>query len=39
MGMQHLFRPVWGEKLLPDLLRKDPEMIDLLLAVLFWYDP
>ncbi len=39
MGMQQLFFPVWGEELLRDLARKDPEMLDLLIGVLFRYDP
>ena len=38
-GMQQLFHPVWDRERLRKLVRKDPEMLDLLLGVLFGYDP
>ncbi len=39
MGVQQLFHPVWGEEYLIELARDDPEMLDLVLGVLFHYDP
>ena len=39
MGMQQLFYSVWGDEYLDMMLRKDPEMLDLLLGLLFGYDP
>ena len=31
--------PLWHDELLPRLVRKDPEMLDLTLGLLFRYDP
>ena len=39
MGMQQLFHPLFGREYLRNLVRDDPEMLDLLLGVLFGYDP
>ena len=39
MGMQTLFHAAWDNDYLRKLLRDDPEMADLLLGVLFGYDP
>lgn len=36
---QMLFHPVHGEEMLGDLATEDPEMLGLLLATLFHYDP
>ncbi len=36
---QILFHPRHGEELLRRLVRRDPEMLDLVLGVLFRYDP
>ncbi len=39
MGVQQLFHPVWDEEYLLMLVHDDPEMLDLVLGVLFHYDP
>ena len=39
MAMQMTFHPVWGEEYLRQLVRDDPELLDLVLGVLFHYDP
>ena len=39
MAMQMLFHPVWGEEHLREMVRDDPEFLDLALGVLFHYDP
>ena len=39
MAMQMTFHPVWGEEHLRDMVRDDPELLDLVLGVLFHYDP
>ncbi|MCY4098839.1 MAG: hypothetical protein OXF40_11360, partial [Rhodospirillales bacterium] len=39
MAMQMTFHPVWRREHLWDLVRKDPELLDLSLGVLFHYDP
>ena len=39
MAMQMTFHPVWRTDHLRDLVRKDPEMLDLALGTLFHYDP
>ena len=39
MGIQQIFYPVWGWEYLDMMLRDDPEMLDLLLGLLFGYDP
>ena len=39
MGMQQLFHPLFKSEHLRKLVRDDPEMLDLLLGVLFGYDP
>lgn len=39
MAAQMLFHPLWGKETLRDLVRDDPEMLDLILGVLFRYDP
>ncbi len=39
MTMQTIFHPIWGQEYLRDLVRDDPELLDLALGVLFHYDP
>ena len=39
MGMQQLFHPLFKSEYLRKMVRDDPEMLDLLLGVLFGYDP
>ncbi len=39
MAMQMTFHPVWGEDCLRTMARDDPEMLDLVLGVLFHYNP
>ena len=39
MAMQGVFHPIWGRDHLRDIVRDDPEMLDLVLGVLFHYDP
>ena len=39
VGVQQLFHPVHGKEYLGLMARDDPEMLDLLLGVLFRYDP
>lgn len=39
MSIQQIFHPVWGIEYLEKMLRKDPEMPDLLLGLLFGHDP
>lgn len=39
MAYQMLLHPVHGEEKLRELIRHDPEMVDLALGALFHYDP
>ena len=39
MAMQGVFHPIWGRDYLPAIVRDDPEMVDLVLGVLFRYNP
>ena len=39
MAVQQIFHPVWKVDYLRDLVRDDPEMLDLVTGVLLHYDP
>ena len=37
--LQALLHDLWGEEQLPDMLRRDPAMLDMMLGLLLGYDP
>jgi len=39
MGRAPQSKPLWGSELLRKMLSDDPEMLDLIIGVLFHYDP
>ena len=39
MAVQTLFYPLHGEERLAELARYDPELLDLLIGVLYHFDP